>query len=70
MNRRNILKRLGAAGAAALAVGTTSASADENGEPALRVMDSKTGETVTLSEDCICEDDCYYRCCPCEYCLC
>lgn len=69
MNRRNILKRLGV-GAAALAVGTTAASANEDGEPEMQVIHPETGELVTISSDCICYDGCYPGCCPCEICAC
>ena len=73
MNRRKALKRIGAAGAAALIAGTASASADEvevGSDGDVRVQFA-SGDVVTLGDDCIC-DDCTHCDCPpeCDACLC
>ncbi|PSP78456.1 hypothetical protein BRC81_07905 [Halobacteriales archaeon QS_1_68_20] len=73
MNRRKLLKRLGAASTVAIAAGTASANRQDTpytGSGQLQVKLPDTDEVVTLDDDCICEDGCTSCYCPCDACLC
>lgn len=69
MERRNILKRIGAVSAATLAAGMASASESSNGDPQMQIYLPDQDETVTITDDCIC-DDCSSCYCPCDGCIC
>lgn len=72
MERRSILKRIGAVSAATLAAGTVSASRNDDGGLEMNVYDPEQDETVTVQDDCICYDGCANCNCPthCDACIC
>lgn len=74
MDRRNILKRIGAVSAATLTAGMASASKTDDGSVEMRVYLPDQDETVTIQDDgdCICYDGCDNCDCPseCDACMC
>ena len=69
MNRRTLLKRIGAVGAATLIAGTASAN---SGRDEVTVKFSDDREDMVITGDCICDVPCHQCICPpeCGSCAC